>query len=186
MPLPDEQLEEIKTEDIKPKPGISAVNTKVLIFGIPIFIFQLIVVYFVTANILMKRLESRASTPPNNTTNTTAVPVNQPVNTQPVEYGKYIYSIDDLIVNPADTDGKRLLLTSVGIDLGKLEMENDLKSREPMVKDVIISTLASKSIDQLDNTAYRDTLKIEISSKLKKLIPSVSINNIYFSKYIIQ
>lgn len=185
MPLPEEHLDDIKPEDIKPKLEKSAVNTKILIFGIPIFIFQLIVVYFVTANILIKRLEPKASTPPNNN-NTASVQVNQPVNNTPVEYGKYIYSIDDIIVNPAETDGKRLLLTSVGIDLGKLEMENDLKSREPMVKDVIISTLASKSIDQLDNTAYRDTLKLEIASGLKKLIPSVAINNVYFSKYILQ
>ena len=183
MPIPEEKLEDIKPEDIKPKPEKSAVNTKVLIFGIPIFIIQLIAVYFVTANILIKRLEAKAQIPTNNNT---AVQVNQTANNQPVEYGKYIYSIDDIIVNPADTDGKRLLLTSVGIDLGKLEMENDLKSREPMVKDVIISTLASKNIDQLGNTAYRDTLKMQIASGLKKLLPSVSINNVYFSKYIIQ
>ncbi len=185
MPIPEEPLEDIKTDELKPKIGNSAVNTKVFIFGIPIFIFQLIVVYFVTANILMKKFESRASTTTNNTP-TATVPVNQTTNTQPIEYGKFIYSIDDIIVNPADTDGKRLLLTSVGIDLGKVEMENDIKTREPLVKDVIISTLASKSIDQLDNTSYRDTLKMEITSGLKKLIPNVAVNNIYFSKYILQ
>ncbi len=183
MALPEEKLEDIKPEDIAPRPGKSSVNMKILIFGLPIFIIQLIVVYFVTANILIKRLETK---PQPTTNNSAAMQVSQSGNGQPIEYGKYIYSIDDIIVNPADTDGKRLLLTSVGIDLGKLEMENDLKSREPMVKDVIISTLASKNIDQLDNTAYRDTLKMQIASGLKKLIPSVTINNVYFSKYILQ
>ena len=55
-----------------------------------------------------------------------------------------------------------------------------------MVKDVVITTLSSKDITELANTAYRDTLKMEISGKLKKLIPDVTINNVYFSKYIIQ
>jgi len=100
--------------------------------------------------------------------------------------GKFIYSIDDIIVNPADTDGKRLLLTSVGFDLPKIEMENELKTREAMVKDAVISTLSSKDISQLDNIAYRDTLKMEITGRLKKSIPDVTINNIYFSKYILQ
>ena len=185
MPLPEEQLDTIKPEDLKSKLEKPALNTKILIFGIPIFMVQLVVVYFVTANILMKKFESSAQVK-NPSTDSNITQVN-PVNNVPsADYGKFIYSIDDIIVNPADTDGKRLLLTSVGLDVAKVEMENDIKTREPMVKDAIISTLSSKSIDQLDDSAYRDTMKTEIIGKLKKLIPSVAINNIYFSKYIIQ
>ena len=65
-------------------------------------------------------------------------------------------------------------------------MQNDLKAREVMVKDIIISTLASKTISQLDDITYRDSLKFEITSKMKKSIPGVIVNTIYFSKYIIQ
>ena len=185
MPLPEEQLDTIKPEDLKSKLEKPALNTKILIFGIPIFMVQLVVVYFVTANILMKKFESSALVK-NPGTDSNSSQINPVSNVPAADYGKFIYSIDDIIVNPADTDGKRLLLTSVGLDVAKVEMENDIKTREPMVKDAIISTLSSKSIDQLDDSAYRDTMKTEIIGKLKKLIPSVAINNIYFSKYIIQ
>ena len=103
-----------------------------------------------------------------------------------MELGKFIYTIEDIIVNPADTDGKRLLLTSVGLDVPQQTMEEELKTREAMVKDVIISTLSSKTIPELNNTAYRDTLKEAISHKVTTLIPAVKVNNVYFSKYIIQ
>ncbi len=184
MPLPEENLDNKKIEEIKPAAPKSSVNTKVLIFGIPVFILQLIVVYFVTANILIKKIEARNTTGKNDTAKAVQTSSGN-TNQQPV-LGKFIYSIDDIIVNPADTDGKRLLLTSVGFDLPKAEMETELKSREAMVKDVVITTLSSKDISQLINTAYRDSLKIEITGQLKKMIPDVTINNVYFRKYIIQ
>ena len=184
MPIPEEISEEKKIEEMKPPAAKSAFNTKILLFGIPIFILQLILVYFVTANILIKKIESQDGLTPGK--NTKGIEVKNAKEKTPVELGKYIYSISDLIVNPADTDGKRLLLTTVGFDIPKAEMETELKTREAMVKDVVITTLSSKDITELANTAYRDTLKMEISGKLKKLIPDVTINNVYFSKYIIQ
>ena len=184
MPLPEETLDEIKPDELKLKPGKSVINSKVLMFGIPIFIAQLVIVYFVTANILMKKIETQNTGAVKDSVKT--VQASTPVSQPPAELGKFIYSIDDIIVNPADTDGKRLLLTSVGFDLPKADMQNELKTREAMVKDVVISTLSGENIEKLSDTAYRDTLKMAIAGKLKKLIPDVAINNVYFSKYIIQ
>ncbi|HKJ82041.1 MAG TPA: flagellar basal body-associated FliL family protein [Ignavibacteriaceae bacterium] len=184
MPETEEKLEEKKVEDIKPPAAKSKFNTKILLFGIPVFMLQLILVYFITANILIKKIESHDGiTPDKNVKNTK---VKNTKEKSPVVLGKYIYSISDLIVNPADTDGKRLLLTTVGFDIPTADMETELKTREAMVKDVVITTLSSKDITELANTAFRDTLKTEITGKLKKIIPDVTINNVYFSKYIIQ
>lgn len=181
MPLPDEQLDSLKNDDAKSKSGF---NSKILVMGIPVFIIQLVAVYFITANILMKKIESRAAGEGKG--NQAGQVSDSTGKQQKVELGKYIYSIDDIIVNPAGTDGKRLLLASVGIDLKQDAMINDLKTREALVKDVIISTLSSKDVDQLNSTTYRDTLKTEISGQLVHLIPSVGINTIYFSKFILQ
>ena len=102
------------------------------------------------------------------------------------ELGKFVFLIDDIIVNPSDTDGKRLLLASIGLDLQSEEAKVELKSKEVIVKDVIITTLSSKTWSQLNESTYKDTLKYEISSKLQKLIPNVKINTVYLSKYITQ
>jgi flagellar protein FliL len=182
MPSQEETLEAIKTEDIGSSGKKSSFNIKILLVGIPLFIIQVAAVYFVTANILMKKFESMAMTAKNTVVVDTALAASK----KSAELGKNIYPIEDIIVNPADTDGKRLLLTSIGVDLSKPEMLNELKSREVMVKDIIISSLASKNISQLGDMAYRDSLKLEITSKMKDKIPSVTVNSIYFSKYIIQ
>jgi flagellar FliL protein len=184
MPEQEEILEAKKTGELDPGAKKPPFSSKVLLFGIPIFILQLVVVYFVTANILMKKFENRDISSSNQSIKVDSVVQNS--GSQSIELGKNIYPIDDIVINPADTDGKRLLLTSVGIDLSKPEMQNEVKTREVMVKDIIISTLASKSISQLDDITYRDSLKHEITLKMKKNIPSIIVNNIYFSKYIIQ
>ena len=185
MPLPDEQIDSKKNEEVQTKTVKSGLNTKIFIFGIPVFMIQLVAVYFITANILLKKFESRAALSGRDSTL-----VGQASDTSAkkpkIELGKYIFPVDDVIVNPAGTDGKRLLLTSVGIDLRSDKMMTELKTREALVKDVIISTLSSKDVEQLNNTTYRDTLKTEIADQLTKLIPNVGINTIYFSKYIIQ
>jgi flagellar protein FliL len=173
----EETLEAIKTDGAGAAPKKSSFSIKLVIFGIPIFIVQLAAVYFVTANILLKKFENH---------NNSAASVKTDTVQAATELGKNIYPLDDIIVNPADTDGKRLLLASIGIDLGKAEMQNEVKAREVMVKDIIISTLASKNIGQLNDIAYRDTIKTEITTKMKKSIPSITINSIYFSKFIIQ
>lgn len=183
MPEQEETLEAIKPDGMGAGAKKSGFNIKILIFGVPIFIVQLVVVYFVTANILLKKFESQAAeTKSAAKTDTTVAAPKSPES----EWGKNIYPLDDIIINPADTDGKRLLLTSIGIDLAKAEMQNELKAREAMVKDIIISTLSSKSVTQLDDMAYRDSLKLQITDKMKKSIPSITVNTIYFSKYIIQ
>ena len=186
MAVPEEKLEEKETlEGAKPETKKSGFNMKLLVFGLPAFIIQLIIVYFITANFLIKKFEHQ-----NNSDTKTETAQNTPDTSKkvvpPVELGKFIYTVEDIIVNPANTDGKRLLLTNLGFDVNSADMVDKLKSREAMVKDAVISTLSSKNIAELNNTSYRDTLKTEITGKLAKLIPEVKINRVYFSKYIIQ
>jgi flagellar FliL protein len=184
MPTPEEQIDKINEDALTPNPKKSGINLKIFIFGLPIFIVQLVAVYFITANILLHKIESRSIKGDGAAAGTQVSDSTDKVKV--LDLGKFIYTIEDIIVNPADTDGKRLLLTSVGLDVPQQKMEEELKTREAMVKDVIISTLSSKTIPELNNTAYRDTLKTTISKKLMTIVPAVKINNVYFSKYIIQ
>ncbi len=100
--------------------------------------------------------------------------------------GEHIFAIDDIIVNPAGTNGKRLLLTSIGLDVPNEVQLGELEKKEILVKDLIVSILSSKTLGELKDTAKKDSLKKEISTSLGKLIRKVRINRVYFSKYIIQ
>ena len=183
----EEKTEKIETE-IK-LPERKGVNKKVLLFGLPLFVVQLIVVYFITANILLNKVQNHTTIANGDVTSAEAVNDSSLIDSTlygKVELGKYIYSIDDIIVNPAGTDGKRLFLLSIAFDLAKEANKTEMKDKEVLVKDIVISTLASKSITQIGNISYRDSLRTEITDHVLKMIPDLKINKVYFSKYIIQ
>lgn len=164
------------------------INPRILLIGLPLFIVQLIVVYFITANVLMSKIRSNEKPDSLKVENKNVAnnQNNQNNTKQNVEVGKFLYSIDDIIVNPAETDGKRLLLTSVGFDFQTEEEKKNMQAKEIIIKDIVITTLSSKSFDRLSNFSYRDTLKMEITSKLRVAIPQIKLNKVYFSKFIIQ
>ena len=157
-------------------------SQKVILIGLPLFIVQLVAVYFITANFLLNRVEG--STP--NGSRANSENTSEKEGSNKIELGKYIFLIEDVIVNPAGTEGKKLLLASIGFDLSNEKEQNELKSKEVLVKDVIVSTLSSKSLEQLSDSSYRDKLKNEIGQKVTTLIPDLKLNAVYFSKYIIQ
>jgi len=180
----ENETPETPAENI-PETKKDGINMKVILFGLPIFIVQLIVVYFVTANILLNKVQGTAAP-----SDSTAVDQGEKAGENAEQKGKpsagnFLYSVDDMIVNPAGTNGDQLLLTSIAFDLASPEAEKIIKEKEIVVKDMIISVLSSKTIVQLNNTLYKDTLRAEISKKLQTNLPQIKVNKVYFSKYII-
>jgi flagellar protein FliL len=181
-PIKDDQIANVDASLLKSEKK-GGFNIKILLFGLPLFIVQLVAVYFVTANILLSRIQSNNSSATQNPVENKAA---KPAEAKLVELGKFIYVPEDLIINPANTDGKRLLLASLGFDVSTEQDMQKLKAKDFVLKDAVISVMSSKGLEQLANTPYRDTLRIEITKKLTQVIPDVKINMIYFSKYILQ
>lgn len=184
----DESLEKTLEAPVA-EPKKSMINPKVFLIGLPIFVLQLIVVYFVTANILLSKIQNHQQ--PGSTEQAAEVESEGEENQKDtakhqVELGKFVFSIVDIIVNPAGTNGQRLMLTDIGVDLASQEQLEVFKSKEVVVKDIIVSILSGKNLSQLSNSAYKDTLKTEITKNLVNSFPETKINNVYFSKYIIQ
>ncbi len=160
--------------------------SKILMIGLPIFIVQLVVVYFITANILLDRFkeEFRAEAVLGDLALLDSIKTddNKPVSK---EYGKFIHNIDDIIVNPANTAGEQLLLASMAFDLNSEANMQEMVAKDVMVKDLVISVLSSKQIHDLSRNEFKDSLRVEIKERVEGYLPDVEINRIYFSKYII-
>lgn len=181
-----EKPEKIESpEEIDSPEKKSKFNIKILLFGIPLFMLQLVVVYFVTANFLLNKW-NQGDQQINNADQISEEGSSDEHSSSESNLGEFVYIEEDVIVNPANTQGKRLLLTSIGFDLKSEENIEAMKEKNIVIRDMIISTIASKTISQLNSIAFRDSLKMEISEKVRKLIPSIKVNKIYFSKYIIQ
>lgn len=177
----EEKIENI-IEDVSLEKKKGRFNSKVFIIGVPLFIVQLVAVYFITANLLLSQIEKNNPSKDGSSKTKTE----QVKNDKKIEYGKYLYSLDDIIANPANTDGKRLVLASVALDLKSEDEEQKLKKREAVVRDIITSALSSKNLEQLSQNDYRDSLKIGIAQNIQKMLPDIHLNKVYFSKFIIQ
>jgi flagellar FliL protein len=179
-----EENEEIKVEKK------SSPITKIILFGVPAFIIQLILVYFITANILINKVSSGTHTEHGEETVSEEASGEHGGDSEEGEgshsSGQFIYSIDEVVINPANTNGRQLLLTALAFDLHSEENKTELEGKEFLVKDMIISVLSSKSARFLNDISQRDSLKNEISNKIEGFIPDVKINKVYFTKFILQ
>ncbi|MBU1101678.1 MAG: flagellar basal body-associated FliL family protein [Bacteroidetes bacterium] len=180
--IEDDNISEIPAVASSAPEKKGGLNAKVFVIGIPLFVIQLVAVYFITANILLNKMSEKAAAAESAEEGTELHDSDTLAN---VELGKFIHSIDDIIVNPAGTKGKELLLASVAFDLRSEENKLEMEGKDILVKDLVISVLSSKSVVLLGNTSYRDTLRSEIQNKLVEFLPNIGVNKVYFSKYII-
>lgn len=194
MAKQEQQIDKGLDTSVIPEPKKSALNPKVLLIGLPIFVIQLVVVYFITANILLSKIQN-SNQPAGQVTEAAAENGegqsgeggSTSAKADTVEIGKYLHSMKDIIVNPAGTNGSRYLLVDISLDFPSNEQMEKFKTKEILAKDVIISTLSSKSLMQLNNVIYKeDSLKHELINKLVNRIPNTKINNVLFSRYIVQ
>jgi flagellar FliL protein len=164
-----------------PKKGM---GLKLFLIGIPIFIVQLIVVYFITANIILKQRESDEEV---GSTDEDPYELVEEADSEESEgeSGAHFYEINDVVVNPAGTSGQRLLQVSIGFDLPSESQLQRMESKEILLKDIIITTLSSKSLYDLGQPNYKDSLKVQLSEKIAEQMPDLRFNDIYIFKYII-
>lgn len=175
-------------------------KSKILIIGLPLFIVQLVIVYFITANILLSQNDSS-----DKSSNSKEEVKSEEVNTEKKNentnedsgkkdekkssgksVGEFLFTLDDVICNPAESNGKILVLTSLGFDMNNAESKKIMEEKTVILKDIVISSIAGKTVSELNNVAKRDSLKLQIVKNIESKIPNVKINDLYFSKFIIQ
>lgn len=177
--------EEEEKNIIKPKNKKKGFNNKVILIGLPLFVIQLVLVYFITATFLVKTTSSQKlknsleNVYDQNVDNSSEFWEDNKNHTQ------QIFSIEDLIINPAGTSGQRLLLLSIGLGVGDEEKLNLLRENEIVIKDMIINTVSQKSLQTLSRIELKDSLKVELAKKINSVYPKAEIINVYFSKYLI-
>lgn len=100
--------------------------------------------------------------------------------------GDRFFQFDDLILNPAGTDGTRFLVLSLA-----LEMKNDdglaaLEARDPEVRDVILTLLSGKTVQDLADVTGRPALRDELRGRLNELLGDGEVVRLYLPRFVIQ
>ncbi len=179
-----------KTEDAKMKNNDPAGNAgqevsskesafsmkKMIIFIVPIFIIQVVLIYF----LIGKFLSQPQSPQP--------VHVNEPQQIETVDTLQdfSVYVVNDIVINPAGTNATRFLLTTIGFEVTSEDTKEELTRKDVQLRDILNTILTSKRLEELVNVDQRALLREEIIAEVNALIRSGSINQVYFSKFIIQ
>jgi flagellar FliL protein len=164
---------------------------KLLIYGIPAFLVQLVVIYFLTAKFVvpMTAHQVSGSSPEHSKAGTTESNGNEPDDVAKDDGDakeSHIYVIKDMIINPAGTNGQRYLLSTIAFNVSTEEALRDFEKKEMAVRDMLNSILTSKSMEQLIDVTQREGLRTEIAKQAKGLVNHGTVTSVYFSKYIIQ
>jgi flagellar FliL protein len=146
---------------------------KILMIGVPMFIVQVIVVYFLMAKFISKPAASAETASASATEKVESADPN-------------LLVIKDIIINPAGTNGGRFLLATIGIDVNSPEALVELNKKEVQVRDALNTVLTEKTLPQLIDITQREQLRTEIAKKMGDIINTGKVRNIYFSKFIIQ
>jgi flagellar protein FliL len=173
--------EEEKEVEKTPKKENKGFNFKVIIIGLPLFVLQLVLVYFITATFLVKSAPGSHLSENGESVEETD---DEDVDEENAA-AQQIFSIEDLIINPAGTNGQRLLLLSVGLGVENEESLNLLKENEIIIKDLIINNVSQKTLSTLSKVELKEYLKIELAKNINTAYPKAKVKNVYFSKYLI-
>jgi len=95
-----------------------------------------------------------------------------------------LFTLESLVVNPAGTAGTRFLIISLAMDGGG--SVDPLKNNEARLRDVLLTVLSQKSVEELADIAQRETLKQELLGAIKSTISGTTVQAIYFPQYVLQ
>ena len=97
-----------------------------------------------------------------------------------------VYTIKDIVVNPAGTGGSRFLSVSFGFELDSPELATEFEQREVLVRDALITILSSKTVTQLTDAKQKEIVRYQIKKRLSKLLDTEDLAAVYYTDFVLQ
>ena len=89
-----------------------------------------------------------------------------------------VYPLDQFIVNLLSESGSRYLKTKVDLELSADTLT--------LIRDIVVSTLSSKTYEEVSTQKGKNRLKDEIVDRLNEVLADGHIKNIYFTDFVVQ
>jgi flagellar protein FliL len=98
-----------------------------------------------------------------------------------------VYTIGDLVLNPAGSGGTRFLMMSVALDMKDSVAVEALKARDAEIKDAVLALVGGKTVEELAEVASREPLKVEIRETIGRITRKPKyIKRVSFPQFVIQ
>lgn len=188
-------------------PGnLTAILTKVAIFGVIGLVA--IVAAFMIATKVLKPMLARSSAPTEQQAEPTPAPVEKKeeakaedkAEAKPEEPKKHgeggegeggaeatnYYNIESIVVNPAGTGGTRYLSCGISFEMASPEDAKVFKSKEAQVKDLLITILSSKTVDELADIAQRNQMRRQILAIVNRFLAPTQAKAVFLTDFVLQ
>jgi len=97
-----------------------------------------------------------------------------------------MFMVEELLVNPTGTSGTRYLSASLGLEVPTHEVAVRLEEKKLQVRDLLISILSSRTVEQLTTASERERMRLEILDRMNRMIDPDRILAVYFVDYVLQ
>ena len=100
-----------------------------------------------------------------------------------------VYRLDNIIVNPANSDGQRFLMCSIAIQADDPDALDVLREHEIELRDRVVTLLAAESIETLTAAGVRDSLRSRILTAIKPVLGEDGEDvelQVYLPQFVIQ
>jgi flagellar FliL protein len=97
-----------------------------------------------------------------------------------------IADMEPFIVNLADAPEIRYLKLTVKLDLDRPAAAEEVKQRNPQIRDSILVLLTSKDSATIRTPQGKAQLRDEITQRINGLLPKPGVRSAYFTEFVIQ
>ncbi len=97
-----------------------------------------------------------------------------------------VFRIDNVIVNPAGSEGTRFLMTSVAFEVSDEVAESALKAHELELRDLVVGKLLTMTMPMLTAPHARDSLKIALAQAARQFVGPTGDIAVYLPQFVIQ
>ena len=97
-----------------------------------------------------------------------------------------MYPLDKFTVNLLSQNGSRYLVAKIDLEQENEEMTPELDAKVSLIRDIIISILSSKTVEEISTPKGKEKLKEEIINQINKYLEDGEVKRIYFTNFVIQ
>jgi len=175
------EKEEEKEEKEESAPSEGG-GSKLILIIIVVLLLLLLVIGGVVAYFLLSGDEA----PADQAQQAPAQEVEKPKKTaEATEIGP-IYPLDPFTVNLKSSGASRYLKCTINLELDSPDTQPELDKMKPMIRDIIIRILSSKTVPEISTAKGKEKLKEEIKKNLNARLMTGEIRNVYFTAFVIQ
>jgi len=100
--------------------------------------------------------------------------------------GEKLVQLENIIVNPAGSQGSRFLMTSVAFAVADEKKEKELRERQVELRDRVTGILETMTMAQLTTPGARDTLKSRIAAMAAEMLGEKTAPRVFLPQFVIQ